>query len=450
MTDLLGKTLRNPDSHQKQYYLRAMAPPGGMADVYQAFDQKRGLDVAVKVFRRDVANNSRFEEGFRKEAAILMKLPHPDIVRMYEYGRDGEVLFIVMDWVDGQDLRQLVNSRRAPFSPAEVSAILDPVCRALNYGHTLPEPIYHCDVKPANILLKRDGGKALLTDFGVARWASEGAGGGTVPYMAPEQFTRGAISPRTDIYALGVTLFQLLSGGQLPFPGSDHSPGSTTRDKIKWEHINLPLPNLREYNRGLSDAVVGVIEKALKKEPAQRFVTAMEFSTAFRNAAGGPDVFATYVPAVVPPVPPASRPVPPRVLPQPAPQPRPPSQPVPPRRPLPMPEPPSQPAAQGTRAAGPYLFGRAGDRFGQSIYIPPGNMTIGRRTDSQLQLAERSVSRLHATIMRTRRGVYIRDENSSVGTRVNGSLIAPGRFIPLRHGDVIQTGNDQVFEFRSR
>jgi serine/threonine-protein kinase len=165
MAELVSKTLNN------QYYLRRLVGSGGMADVYEAFDKVRATNMAVKVLRRDVASNSRFYQAFEKEATILRELQHPNIVRLYEFGRDGEIVFIVMAWVDGSDLKQKLMHHSDAFSLVEVSAVLKPVASALNFAHQIH--VYHCDIKPANILLQNDGKEVLLTDFGVAQLASE-------------------------------------------------------------------------------------------------------------------------------------------------------------------------------------------------------------------------------------------------------------------------------------
>ena len=430
MADLVGKTLRNPTDreHKKQYYLSRLVGSGGMADVYQAFDKLRATNMAVKVLRRDVASDPRFFQAFKKEAKILSQLQHPNIVRLYEFGRDGDLVFIVMAWVDGSDLKQKLMQHSDVFSLDEVSAILTPVASALNFAHQMD--VYHCDIKPANILLQNRGKEVLLTDFGVARWASERTGGGTVPYMAPEQFTSATVSPRTDIYALGVTVYEMLSGGQVPFQGSPTSPGNTTRDKIAWEHVNLPLPNVRQYNPGLPERVVAVVDKALKKDPNQRYSTPLEFSGAFEEARGSEGPIASVSQTILQPPPYISAPS---------------------VKQTPLPRP-STGQPRNIRPAlkrfTPYLYARSGERVGQTIPIPRHGLTIGRGANSQLRLLERSVSRSHARIIWTQRRMYLQDENSALGTYVNGQRIPAGVPIPLNHGDVIQTGYYQVFEFQ--
>jgi len=432
MTDLVGTVLRD------RYFLRQLVGSGGMADVYLAWDQLRSAKMAIKVLRRDLALSPRFFQMFAKEAEVLRRLEHPNIVRLYEFERDGDIVFIVMDWVEGSSLRQKILDRKKPFTPDEISPILQPVCSALNYAHQ--SQIYHCDVKPANILLHVDG-RVLLTDFGVARLASDRTGGGTPPYMAPEQFVGGSVDARTDVYALGVTLYEMLSGGQVPFRGdSPNSRGSTVRERIAWEHLNMPLPPLSQFNPVISSAVEEVVATALSKDHAQRYISTMALREAFEYARMEPGRTGSISQTIIQtffsksPIPPSSSPI----------KSEPPAQ--EPESPIQSPPVASKPPV-GTYALprGPYLMCRSGDLAGQFIPIPNQGLTIGRSSQNQVHLRDRSISRIHATIIRTRRATYIRDENSSVGTYVNGQRVV-GTVI-LHPGDVIQLGYYQVFEY---
>ena len=391
-----------------------------MADVYLAWDNLRSAKMAVKILRRDLIHNPRFFQMFTKEAELLRKLEHPNIVRLYEFDRQQDVAFIVLDWVDGTNLRQSISVRGRPFDLEYASRILQPLCSALGYAHQ--SQVFHCDVKPANVLLHVDG-RVFLTDFGVARLAAEGTGGGTAPYMAPEQFSEGPVDGRTDVYALGVGLFELLTGGELPFRGDTPGcVGNTTRSRIGWEHVNQTPPPPRRFNPRLLPAVENVVLTALSKRAEDRYPTAMALREAFEHART--------------------------------------------RRP---PQP-GQPVTTGgstislqpehvaeaerakqvvrIRVGEPHLFGLRGELAGRSVIIPPGGLTIGRGTVNQLRLTERSVSRQHALIQRTRRGVYIRDAASGLGTYVNGKKIASPT--ALRPGDRIQIGHQQEFEFREK
>jgi eukaryotic-like serine/threonine-protein kinase len=242
MSDLAGTTLH------ERYFLREKVGAGGMADVYLAWDNMRSTRMAVKVLRRDLAQDPRFYQMFAKEAELLRQLEHPNIVRLYEFGSQDEIAFIIMDWVEGSNLHQTITERKAPLGLDEVAWVLDGICPALGFAHQ--NNVFHCDIKPANIMLHVDG-RVLLTDFGVARLAQDQALGGTPTYMAPEQFAEdNEVSVRTDIYSLGITLYEMLSGGKLPFRGETaSSQGSTVRDRIAWEHRNLPPPPLNNTIR---------------------------------------------------------------------------------------------------------------------------------------------------------------------------------------------------------
>lgn len=417
MANFVGKTLLG------RYFLRKHVGSGGMADVYLAWDKIRSVQLAVKVLRRDLSTNPRFFEMIAKEAKLLQELEHPNIVRFYEFERDGDVDFIVMDWVSGINLHQAISKYNEPFSLEDMSHILRPICSALNYAHQ--KKVFHCDVKPANILLHKNQ-QVLLTDFGVARYIAQKAGGGTPPYMAPEQFFGKSVDTRTDVYAMGIVLFEMISGGQVPYQGdTPNSRGSTKREKIAWEHINLPLPSPQEVNSKISNAVSNVIVTALNKEPNQRYPSTMALLAAFEHARitkGDIDPVTQSIrqtsyfhePKMTPP-------------------------PMPKRKSV---------SKRSPKQKGPRLFVCSGDYAGQKISISFKGLSIGRSSNCHLRLKESSVSRSHSRISRTPRGVFIRDENSSLGTYINGERI----YEPLQlcHGDIIQIGYHQIFEFRAK
>jgi serine/threonine protein kinase len=422
--DLIGHTL------QDRYFLRELAGSGGMADVFSAWDNLRSTTVAIKVLRRDLANRAKTSSMFAQEAELLRRLEHPSIVRLYEFEREGDIAFLVMDWVNGINLRDKIQKHNQPLSLAETSRILDPVCKALNYAHN--KKVYHCDVKPPNILM-HDDGRVLLTDFGVARLAGDDGTGGTPPYMAPEQFTEGDTGPYTDIYGLGITLYEVLSGGNLPFRGeSPMGMGSTPRERIAWEHVNLPIPPLRSMNPDINGGVERVVMTALDKDPSRRFPSTLALLSAFEQArleAGPERTGPAHTPESIVKTIIGSFQLP--------------KMPTPP-----APKPMSMPS---TGSSGPVLYGREGVFRGRLIQIPKsGSLLIGRNSTNQIHLPDQSVSRVHASIIITQRGVYIQDESSSFGTLLNGQKLQPRIPAILKHGDVIQIGYQQVFEFRKQ
>lgn len=412
--DLSGQTLIS------RYYLRRKVGSGGMAIVYEAWDKSRAARLAIKVLREDLARDPKWMKQFMKEAKLLKQLDHPSIVRMYEFQRDGETAFIVLDWVDGVNLRDVIIDNKEPISSKKISNILLPTCSALQYAHR--NKVYHCDVKPANILLHKDG-RVLLTDFGVARLSSEKTTGGTPPYMAPEQFTGSKVDGRTDVYALGVTMYEAFSGGIVPFAGEGATtPGTTSRERIGWEHINLPPPSLRAHNTGISYEMEEVILTALNKDPKLRHQTPTELQTAFEKASKAPLLpqgKETLIDVGRSESHKTERKIKPRV---------------------------TVPGFQGKGS--PRLEVIKGALAGSSYLVPASGLTIGRGKSNELQLSGRSVSRTHACIVRTSRGVYIRDEGSILGTYVNGNKV----FGPtlLGDGDTIQIGYENKLQYRKR
>ncbi len=414
MGSLEGHSLLN------RYFLREHIGTGGMAEVYLAWDNMRSTKMAVKVLKRDLIRNPRFRRMFEKEAEVLRKLEHPNIVRLYEFQCEEDIAFIVMDWVDGTDLRKEISDRGKPFDLENTALVLQPVCAALYYAHQ--NQVYHCDVKPANILRSTQG-QVRLTDFGVARFAAKDSGGGTPYYMAPEQFVGNAVDGRTDIYALGITLYEMVTGGQYPFRGdSPHSVGTTSKERIGWEHLNQPVPPLRQLNSDLPPEVENVILTALSKQPEERFATPMDLREAFEHARmskgqRGGSQKTTAGSTIL-------------------------------SRPQRIEKLAARPQTPARLPRGPYLFGTSGEMAGQAIVIPRGDLTIGRGSRNQMRLTEGSVSRQHAIIQRTRRGVYISDQGSSLGTYVNGRRIMGPT--ALKHGDVVQIGYEQEFEYREQ
>lgn len=425
MPDLVGKTLLN------RYFLREPLGSGGMADVYVAWDNQRTTNMAVKVLRRDLALDSKFFRRFTREAEILRELEHPKIARIYEFERDGDIAFLVMDWIQGKSLSKVIDERNKPFSAAEVRNILSPISTALYYAHK--KEVYHCDVKPANILVHNDG-RVFLTDFGVARFSSENLVGGTPPYMAPEQIREENVDARTDIYALGITLYEMLSGGYVPFRGeSYHSKGSTLRDKVKWEHLYLPLPPLQQFNSRISPSVAMVVEKALNKEPNMRYSSVLEFSEAFKQASANERDVSLNRTTIFKDIRDAIEPI-------------------------------AEKASVGrttirtrlntlmsgmsspSKHGSPALYGRAGEYQNQVIPIAHDGVRMGRSSQNHLVFREKSVSRMHAVVYVTQQGAFVRDEDSSLGTLLNGRRITGTE--QLRYGDIIQIGYAQVFEYR--
>jgi serine/threonine-protein kinase len=227
MASLIGKIIN------KRYRVEESLGRGGMAEVYRVFDQERGVTLAMKVLREDLAEDRVFLRRFQREAQNLAKLQHPNIVRFYGLEQEGALAFILMDYIEGLTLRRVIFDAGGPLPMQRVLAILQPVCSALNYAHR--QGIVHCDLKSSNIMLDKSG-RVYLTDFGIARMTdmatSTLVGTGTPAYMAPELILGKDPTAQSDIYALGVVLFEMLSGGERPSPAKARMP---------------PAPRLKRY-----------------------------------------------------------------------------------------------------------------------------------------------------------------------------------------------------------
>ncbi|PKO20938.1 MAG: hypothetical protein CVU38_17440, partial [Chloroflexi bacterium HGW-Chloroflexi-1] len=270
-----------------RYRLQQSVGRGGMADVYLAFDSKRQAPIAVKILREDLAEDPDFVRRFRREAEALAQLDHPNIVRFYAFEQDGLVAFIVMDYIDGTTLRRRLQECRGLLEVKELTPILRDLCSALHYAHV--NGFVHRDLKPGNVMLKGDG-KVLLTDFGISR-AVEGAtltaaAMGTPAYMSPEQIEGGPVDARSDIYSLGVLLFEM-AAGRRPFTGDE--PGLTqtgTTTRLQEAHLRLPPPEPRSLNPRLPAAASAVIVRALAKDPADRWPDVVSLRQAWEAAVG--------------------------------------------------------------------------------------------------------------------------------------------------------------------
>src|SRR5262245_48621053 len=252
------------------YELRAEIALGGMATVYRAYQPAVDRDVAVKVIHAAILHDERALDRFRREARLIARLEHPHILPVYDFDGSHAPPYIVMRYLDSGTLRDLLAHQRLPL-PA-IADLLAQVAAALDYAHA--QGIVHRDVKPSNILLDRHG-NAFVSDFGIARIVAgqpsgdrpltqTGAIVGTPDYMAPEQAEgRGNVDSRADVYALGVTLFLLLTG-RLPFAGDQ--PLS-----VLLQHVQAPIPSVRALNPLLPLGFDELLGRALAKQPQDRF-----------------------------------------------------------------------------------------------------------------------------------------------------------------------------------
>ena len=265
---------------------------GGMGVVYLGMDVKLERPVAIKVLPEALSDVAEVRERFLREARTAAKLSHPNIVPIYRADEIGGVVFIVMAYVDGGSLADRLAARRL-LPPPEIVPILRDVASALDHAHQ--HGVVHRDVKPENILLDRSSGRALVTDFGIARLAeakpltATGQVLGTVHYMSPEQVSGELVDGRSDLYSLGVVAFRGLTG-RLPFE-------SETASAVLVAHVVKPPPKVREVAPGVPPAIADVIDGCLAKDPAERcasgaalaerFDAALQRSRAYEAPVGG-------------------------------------------------------------------------------------------------------------------------------------------------------------------
>lgn len=273
--DLIGQTIG-------QYIITEQIGQGGMATVYKALQPAVERYVAIKVLPPHLSLNQTFIKRFQQEAKAIAQLEHPHILPVYDYKSEKEgIIYIVMRYLDSGTL---VNRLKKPTDPAKIVRLLMQVAKALD--HTHQQGITHRDIKPSNILIDTHGG-ALLTDFGIAKIMAksqdltEGRIIGTATYMSPEQAQGQPVDGRSDIYSLGVILYQVMVG-QPPF-------AAETSAALLYKHVYEPLPRPRTIKPEISQAMEQVIIKVLAKNPADRYQTASEFEQAMQAALPGID-----------------------------------------------------------------------------------------------------------------------------------------------------------------
>jgi serine/threonine protein kinase len=255
---------------------------GAMGIVYKARDPDINREVAIKLIRFDMIPDDSDKEDtvkrFIREAQSAGNLHHPNIITIYEVGRENDQTFIVMQYVDGNSLKEAISSGKR-FSPEEVVDLMTCMCDALEFAHQ--KKIIHRDIKPGNILLDKQG-RPFIVDFGVAyvemsTMTQSGAIVGTPSYMSPEQIMGHTVDARADIFSLGVIIYEMLTGKR-PFEG-DHI---TT---IVYKIMNEEPQSIREIKRDLPQGFEHIIKKALAKDPQQRYQTCQQLAADLRNAA---------------------------------------------------------------------------------------------------------------------------------------------------------------------
>jgi serine/threonine-protein kinase len=255
-----------------RYELEELVGTGGMSSVYRAHDRLLDRKVALKVLHDQYTADADYVERFRHEARSVASLSHPNIVTVIDRGEHEGRQFIVFEYVEGENLKRLIE-RRGPAPVATALELAIQIARGLSFAHQ--QGLVHRDVKPQNVLLNGDG-QAKVTDFGIARsldvqhgMTQTGTVLGTSDYIAPEQAQGQRVDEHTDIYSLGVVLYELLTN-EVPYPGENFVA-------VAMRHINEPPPPIRDKRPDVSPRLEAAVQRAMAKQPEDRFDTMAEF-----------------------------------------------------------------------------------------------------------------------------------------------------------------------------
>jgi serine/threonine protein kinase/beta-lactam-binding protein with PASTA domain len=279
---LVGKTVGN------RYEVRSLLARGGMATVYEAIDLRLDRRVALKVMHPHLAADPGFVARFEREAKSAARLAHPHVVGVYDQGEADGLVYLAMEFIPGRTLRDVIREY-GPLSTEQALVLLEPVLEALSAAHAAG--LVHRDIKPENVLISHDG-RVKVADFGLARAvatsdtnATAGVLIGTVAYLAPEQVERGDADARTDVYAAGVCLFEMITG-QVPHSGD--SPLA-----VAYQHVNADVPIPSSITAGIPPEADAIIRTATRRNPEQRYRSSADFLADVRRAR-------TMLPAPVP------------------------------------------------------------------------------------------------------------------------------------------------------
>ena len=254
---------------------------GGMSDVYKAKDHKLNRFVAVKVLKQEFSENTSFVSKFRVEAQAAASLMHPNIVNVYDVGEENGVHFIVMELVEGITLKKYIE-KKARLSVKEAVSIAIQACMGLEAAHN--NHIIHRDIKPQNIIISKEG-KVKVTDFGIAKAATSNTITsnvmGSVHYTSPEQARGGYSDERSDIYSMGITLFEMLTG-RVPFNGD-------TTVAIAIKQIQEPMPSPRDFVPEIPVSVEQIVLKCTQKSPDRRYQSVGDLISDLKKSLVTPD-----------------------------------------------------------------------------------------------------------------------------------------------------------------
>jgi serine/threonine protein kinase len=289
--DWIGKNLSG------RYLIEELIGQGGMSAVFKANDPNLKRIVAVKMIHAHLSSDPGFVSRFEEEAVAIAQLRHPNIVQVFDFNNEEDTYYMVMEFIPGETLQEHLKRLNQAGRTMELEDVVDymaSICEASDYAHD--RGMIHRDIKPANIMLSVHQ-QTILMDFGVAKivggqhHTATGAVIGTAQYMSPEQIIGEQLDRPSDIYSLGVTLFEMVSG---------HPPfESDSAMTLMMMHINDPVPDLQEVNPNVTPAMVAVVNKALSKDKENRYQTAGEMAAALKGILGKP----VEVPPMVPPIP---------------------------------------------------------------------------------------------------------------------------------------------------
>lgn len=283
MDQYIGKKLDG------RYLLECLVGIGGMANVYRAYDLKNSQTVAVKILREEFLQNSELVRRFKNESKAISILNHRNIVKIYDVSVTDRLNYIVMEYIDGITLKEYMSQRGGALTWKEVVHFTLQILGALEHAHS--QGVVHRDVKPQNIMLLANGSLKMM-DFGIARFSREQSVAesdkaiGSVHYISPEQASGAVVAQTTDIYSVGVIMYEMLCGKR-PFDGNDAM-------KIAMQHITENPPALRLLAPEVPDALAEITEKAMSKNPENRYQSAHEMIEAVQKFKKNPDIRFEY------------------------------------------------------------------------------------------------------------------------------------------------------------
>lgn len=282
--DIIAPIMEEGTLLNNRYQLLERVGTGGMADVYRARDLMLERSVAIKILHEKYSDDKAFQERFKMEARAAANLSHPNIVTVHDFGYDHDQLYIVMEYLPGKDLKTILR-QRGRYPVKDAIPLMVQACAGIGYAHRAG--LVHCDIKPHNFIVTPDN-RLKVTDFGIARALStiqpdERADvvWGSPQYFSPEQAVGEAPSPASDVYSLGVVLYEVLTGA-LPF----NAPTSEELARMHLEQYPIPL---REYVPDIPAALEEIVLKVLSKEPAARYRTADQLGRVLLRFGTQPD-----------------------------------------------------------------------------------------------------------------------------------------------------------------